>query len=303
MNKYYKIAIVGSFFSLWITSFLAEKQQLILGFFLILTFGILHGANDIVLIENINKTTKRTSNISHIANYVLFVLFGLLAFYQIPSIALLFFVVVSGYHFGEQQWQFIKNDVSIAYKATLQTVYGIFILVLLFACNKNEVQNIIYEITNHLIVINLFENTLKVFAFIMLLHFVYLYVALKNKRNQLVLEFFYLLVFAVIFSSTSLIWGFAIYFIIWHSIPSIIDQTKFIYNDYSFQSILLYVKSGLLYWILSLVGIVIFYYIFGDRKIFTALFFSFLAAITFPHVYVIIKMFYRKNTNSKIYQQ
>jgi beta-carotene 15,15'-dioxygenase len=84
------------------------------------------------------------------------------------------------------------------------------------------------------------------------------------------------LVFAVIFKVGSLIWGFALYFIFWHSIPSLNDQIRFIYGNYSFNNFKLYLKSALAYWLISLLGIVIV---------------SFLAAITFPHAYVILKMF------------
>jgi hypothetical protein len=44
---------------------------------------------------------------------------------------------------------------------------------------------------------------------------------------------FYLLLFTILFKSSSLIWGFAIYFVIWH-IPSIIDQIKFLNGSFSF---------------------------------------------------------------------
>jgi Brp/Blh family beta-carotene 15,15'-monooxygenase len=103
------------------------------------------------------------------------------------------------------------------------------------------------------------------------------------------------LVFALIFSSSGLIWGFAIFFIFWHSIPSMIDQIQFLYRDVTFGNFKLYFKSAFLYWIASLFGLTFLYFIFKDEKIFNALFFSFLAAITFPHTLVILKMFGRKS--------
>lgn len=59
MSKYSNIAIVTSFFGLWLDSFFSNKIQIILGFSLIFSFGILHGANDLLLIENRN-TKKNT---------------------------------------------------------------------------------------------------------------------------------------------------------------------------------------------------------------------------------------------------
>ena len=94
--------------------------------------------------------------------------------------------------------------------------------------------------------------------------------------------------------SASLIWGFAIFFIIWHSVPSIMDQIKFLYNEVNLENFKAYFKSAFLYWIASLFGIAVLYFIFKDEKIFNALFFSALASITFPHAFVIVNM-YKKN--------
>jgi Brp/Blh family beta-carotene 15,15'-monooxygenase len=109
-------------------------------------------------------------------------------------------------------------------------------------------------------------------------------------KKQLPVNLVYLLLFAIIFRNSNLIWAFAIYFIIWHSLPSIKDQICFLYGQYTFQNFVHYFKAALLYWLLSLIGIALLYLLFRKEAVFTALFFSFLAAITFPHVLVIMKM-------------
>jgi Brp/Blh family beta-carotene 15,15'-monooxygenase len=113
-------------------------------------------------------------------------------------------------------------------------------------------------------------------------------------KNRVLLETFYLLVFTVIFRVSSLIWGFAIYFIIWHSIPSIINQIKYLNGEFNKKNFWKYIKSAFVYWLISLIGIATLYLLFKDIKIFNALFFSFLAAITFPHVLVIFILFKKK---------
>ena len=110
-------------------------------------------------------------------------------------------------------------------------------------------------------------------------------------KKHIIEQLFYLVLLCVIFKSSSLIWGFTIYFIFWHSIPSLNDQIKFLYGKYSFHNFKLYVKSAFLYWILSLIGITILYFVAIDLVVFDALFFSLLASITFPHAIVILKMF------------
>jgi len=59
--KYSNFAIVASFFGLWLDSFLSNKIQVIVGFIFILTFGILHGANDLLLIKNIDSKKEPLS--------------------------------------------------------------------------------------------------------------------------------------------------------------------------------------------------------------------------------------------------
>lgn len=291
MFKYSNIAIVLSFISLWLLSFISVSAQIIIGFVLIFSFGILHGANDILLMHRLNVKQTNHSAIKLLIYYVFVVLIGVLLFFLIPGVALTLFIVISGYHFGEQQWQYLDNIKTKWLPIIFKTIYGMFILFALFYFNMEEVQNIIFKITNHLISFQLIIYGLQMLMIFLLIAFVYLYLNLKNLRNQIVLEIFHLIVLSIIFMSSSLIWGFTIYFVIWHSLPSMADQIKFLYKDVNIKSCKAYFKSAFYYWIISLLGITTIYLIFSEEHIFNALFFSFLAAITFPHVLVIIKMF------------
>ena len=89
-----------------------------------------------------------------------------------------------------------------------------------------------------------------------------------------------------LFWTTNLIVSFGTYFIIWHSWPSMKDQIQALYNKPDAYSS--YIKDALPYWLISLLGLFLFF-IYNDSIGLNplALFFSFLAAITFPHVLVI----------------
>lgn len=290
MTNYSNFAIITSFFGLWIVSFFKAEFQIYLGFILIFSFGILHGANDLLLIKSINQEKKTIYFYKILIYYILVVITGGILFYFIPSVALISFIIVSGYHFGEQQWQ-ILGDINLLLKYCFHLCYGTFILFLLFYFHQIEVQNIVTEITT--IPLNLIIITLgfKIIGAILFLLLLYLYIKYTKIRNQILLEIFYLIVYTIIFFSSSLIWSFTIYFIIWHSIPSILNQVTFLYGNCTRNYLIEYFKSAALYWILSIVGLFIFYIIFKDLRLFNSLFFSFLAAITFPHVIVILKMF------------
>ena len=300
MKNYSNIAIVASFFGLWMDSFFTDKLQIILGFLLIFTFGILHGANDLLLIENISTTKQSNGSLKTLGYYIAVVLTGILLFYTIPYVALLLFIIVSAYHFGEQQWQtFIQHKFPKWLVILFQFLYGFLILLLLFNFHSGEVQNIILNIAN----ISTPSQSLFLLLQISGIAFIglsaYLFWKSEIIRNKLLLEFFYLVLFAILFKSSSLIWGFAIYFVLWHSIPSIIDQIKFLNGSFSMKYFIAYCRAAGIYWFISILGITLIYYLCKGEQLFNALFFSFLAAITFPHAAVITEMFRGKKQTKK----
>jgi beta-carotene 15,15'-dioxygenase len=298
MSKIINFAIVSSFFCLWIDSFFSKETQVIIGFLFIFSFGILHGSNDLLLIKKINPLNNSLSFRKILMTYIIVVVFGATLFWVIPWMALLLFIMASGYHFGEQQWQDLDFKLPKLILVLFQCCYGLLILLLLFVFHIAEVQKIIHEITTKQIPSFYFTGALPVFGFAFLVFCTYFAVKSVGFRKQLFSELFYLLVFSIIFKSSSLIWGFAIYFGLWHSIPSIRNQIQFLYGKVSSKNVLRYIKEASLYWIISLVGLTILYFIFKDLQLFNALFFSFLAAITFPHVFVILKMFDKKGVNT-----
>lgn len=293
MKEISKISIVVSFQALWITSKLESGDQTMIGFFFIFSFGILHGANDLVLIKNL-KDKKNRSYLTFLSMYVSIVLISALLFTTIPLTALMIFIVISAYHFGEQHFQDLEEYRWRFGKPLFYFVYGSFILLVLFYFHSVEVQKVILNITGY--DLNVVTNPIPmiVSGIALSLLMAYNYFNLPNFKKRIASEILYLFIFALIFKLGSLIWGFAIYFILWHSIPSLHDQIKFLYGKYSFNNFKLYFKSAFVYWIVSLIGIGVVYYFLKDKTVFDAIFFSFIAAITFPHAFVILKMFEKK---------
>lgn len=290
MYKIQSISVFTSFLGLWLNSYLSERNQIFLGFLLIFTFGILHGANDLVLISQL-ENRKKQNFLKILISYIIVVLISVLLFTNIPIVALILFILVSAYHFGEQHWEEIIKDGNNFIKKIFQFNYGLVILLLLFYFNKQEVIEIVFKITAFVIT----EITISIVFFIVLVLFlINTYIMYKNSvsfKKIVIEQLFYLMLLCLIFKVSGLIWGFTIYFIFWHSIPSLNDQIRFLYGNYSFINFKKYFKSAFLYWIISLVGISLLYLISKDMIIFDALFFSFLASITFPHAIVILKMY------------
>ena len=294
MMKNSNFSLLASFFGLWIISFFLESTQIIFGFILIFTFGILHGANDLLLIQHLEFSKQPFNYYKILLCYVVVVLFAAILFYLIPWLALLLFIIVSGFHFGEQHWQVLKTKHPKWILYLFQFDYGIFLLLLLFSFHSQEVKEIIFSITK----INLknvdFSITLIYSGIILILSGSYFYLKSAIFRKHIIVNIFYLIVFAVIFKTASLIWGFALYFVLWHSIPSLIDQLKFLYGEFNLATFKSYFNSAFIYWIVALISIAALNLIFHDKEIFNALFFSFLAAITFPHALVMMNMFNKK---------
>jgi Brp/Blh family beta-carotene 15,15'-monooxygenase len=284
-----KISIITSFAGLWLTSYLSDTNQLIFGFLLIFTFGILHGANDLVLIHQI-ENTKKTTFIKIILSYLVIVISSIVLFTVLPLFALILFILVSGYHFGEQHWaSLIVTKTSL--RKVFELIYGLFILAVLLYMNAAEAAKIIFEITGILLPHSFFMFSAAVISILLVMATYFMTREHSDFNKNIIEQLFYLVVLMVIFKSSTLIWGFTIYFVFWHSIPSLNDQIVFLYGKYSLTHFKKYIKTAFGYWILSILGITILYVLAKDLIIFDALFFSFLASITFPHAIVILKMF------------
>ena len=234
-----------------------KSFDVISGFVLILSFGILHGANDILITKNIINKKKEISNMKIIFLYIMVVVFGALLFYFLPILTLLLFVLISGYHFGEQQLDYLKGEV-LEYNFVFKTLYGLLVLFLLFGFHINDVIAVVYEITTYRINESLIVNTLYLILILFTINYIFVFMKLKINQTIFLKELFYLLVFTIIFKVSSLIWGFTIYFIVWHSMPSIINQTKFLYGSFNYFTFMKYIKAALFYWIVSLMGLFIF---------------------------------------------
>jgi Brp/Blh family beta-carotene 15,15'-monooxygenase len=294
MKNIFNFSIVTSFLGLWVNTHVPESFELILGFILIFTFGMIHGSNDLLIVNKILKNIKHYSKFALLTAYLFIVSIAILIFYWAPSLAMILFIIFSAYHFGEQHWDHRFSTSKTLLKSSFYFSYGMLILFMLFNFNDTGVKLIVFEITWYEIT-NLYVNT--VLAILGGFIGVVLFTEFLTKRLsiQIILkELFTLAVLAIIFSSSSLIWGFSIYFILWHSIPSLIEQITFIYGDVKTDSALKYCKAALPYWVISLVGMVILYAIFSSEKQFYSLFFAFIAAVTFPHAFVMLRMFSKK---------
>lgn len=298
MSKVYNISIIFSFVGLWVTSMFPSEFETLLGFILIFSFGILHGSNDILLIDSLSNDNLRYPYVRVLSTYLLTVILAVVIFYIIPVLALGLFILFSAFHFGEQHWENRKLTISKPIINLFYLSYGMLVLQLLFILNPKDVIDVVEAITSYSINYEFILSALIITVILFIILTIKILISSLNFRQILLQELFYLMIFAIVFKVSTLIWGFTIYFILWHSIPSLYEQVNFIYKAFNKTTILKYCKNAFPYWIISLIGILIVYLFFKNHTMFYALFFSFIAAVTFPHALVINKMFNHKKTQS-----
>lgn len=286
--KLSSFVIVATFFSLWLAFQFEEEIENIFAYVLILSFGILHGANDLKLIQHSDASKlSRRRFFKILFYYVLLILASAILFYLLPALALFVFILFSGYHFGEQHWKAKLGQNSIPGHGFF-FIYGVFILCLLFYTHLTMVAGIIFNITSITISEDIFLYATIFSGVAMVLLYSFLAIENQKLRMGFIKELFYLAVFFVVFNTASLLWSFAIYFVLWHSIPSLIDQIDYLYGSFSKATIIKYIKYSFPYWLISIIGLAVLLYVFRDDfETSLSFFFSFLAAITFPHVLVI----------------
>ena len=250
-----------------------------LAIFGVLTLGIFHGANDLSLLQSIRfMRTQLQRFLVYIATVLLFSLI----LYHFPLTALLFFVLFSCYHFGEQQWthrfQSKTNSPQFFY-----FVYGAFLFSMLFWSHAEQTQFIIKELSDLHIAPILFQYMAYTSVCLCVLYLLLQFSSAKAMIIDVLLQSALLI---LLFWTTNLIVSFGTYFIIWHSWPSLQDQTRTLYNKPN--AYFVYLKDAFPYWIISILGLSLFF-VFNEQIGLNplALFFAFLAAITFPHVLVI----------------
>jgi len=269
---------------------LPDIYQDILGFLLILSIGVIHGANDLLIIKKYTRKDSLKSQISYFLYYVGLVFLGFVFFYVYPSIALMSFVLVSIYHFGEQHWEANPMTSNILKERKIFPIilHGLTFFLIIFI-NNIEVVNEVLASFNTILIDPFVLGTSLIILFsiymLMLLSF-------KIFRGYFLPEFLFFLLLYLLTLNSTLIYAFSIYFIFFHSILSIKDQVKYIYEDDKSQNIKKYLINALPYFFLALIFLVGFYSFVDLESInILPIIFTFLAAITFPHVIVIEKMY------------
>ncbi|MGK0365913.1 MAG: Brp/Blh family beta-carotene 15,15'-monooxygenase [Saprospiraceae bacterium] len=257
-----------------------------LAILLILFLGVPHGATDHILFRHVKKDYVKGWLFRFFVRY--FLLMGLFAltWWVLPSLALMIFLAISAYHFGQSQWHHLKSIKGN--KNALYITWGAFVLAGPLLWNYTETAPIIKHLIGVDVLLSVDCQIFIPIVLVVLIVFqtVILYAKNKISKSKLLEEWAILLLFSVLFYSTTLLVGFAVYFVFWHSLDSVKDQLiklREIHPDYTLKkylrqiipfTLLAFGSIGLFVWLSPVV-------LMTDAWI--SQFFILISIVTLPH--------------------
>ena len=287
IRNYENFMLFFTFFLFWVSIQFGEVVEDFIAYIMVISVGILHGANDLLILSTKDQKDKKL--IKNLFIYIGIILLCVVIYLFSSFVAIVLFVVLSAYHFGEEHLSH-KINVNFVFNAVYFLSYGLFIFALLFYQSMSDVDVIMTELTGRTFSKIQIEITLIVSAIFLSAGSVYLIIMKRNESVLFLREFLYLVLLFLVFNTSSLILGFAIYFILWHSIPSIIHQIEFISGNLNKKNVISYVKKALIYWVISIAGLLVLYQLLPEIELLATVVFVILFAVTAPHTWVMHRM-------------
>ena len=285
---YQNFMIFFTFLLFWFGIQFGEIVEDSFAFFLVITIGILHGANDLLILSKRNFASNKNVN-KNLLIYLFMIGLCVLLFFLNSFLAIIIFIIISAFHFGEEHFsEKIKQNSIESYFYFF--VYGLIVFAMLFYNSEIQLKEIMIDLVGVSFSPFLVKLILLISGLLFLLMSIYFYFKKQISIKTIMKELFYLMFLFLVFKTTSLIFGFAIYFILWHSLPSILHQVLFLSGEVNKQTILKFIKKALLFWVISAVGILLLYFLTPSLKLFSSSLFAVLFAVTAPHMWVMSSM-------------
>ena len=259
----------------------------------ILTFGVAHGAADHLIYQNGTFPTNL-----FIRNYLVAIIAFAGSWYFLPGIALIFFLLISAFHFGESQFVDLGNDRSFLFKG-LHLIWGIFLINALIGLNYQEiVGSISADLLSQLWVFEFLADFFEIIFIISLGITLGIFIILIKSGDlsfhRLVFELYVLLLLVLTFKVFSLLLGFTIYFISLHSIRVMMHVFNELEVETASNQTVSFIKKLTPLTIASNLGLMGIYFILQYFEIEFSLVYVLLilvSAITLPHS-VVMNNFY-----------
>lgn len=274
------------------TTALGEQASFIVAIALICLIGIPHGATDHLLFFSIAQKLPGNKNKLRLKFYTTYIgimfAYGVL-WYLSPKLSFLVFILVSFYHFGQENLKEFRWK-STYLKTSSFLFSGIFVLATPLLADMQVAWPIIKSIVG--IETSSFINfeQCRILAYLTgIAHGGFLFILVISRNAEFSIGIKELVNWAILFMlflSTPLMMGFAVYFSLWHALPSIMEQIRFLKRNqvkYNLKNHLLNIAP---YTLLSVAGIFVGLSLLNDSTLAakTGIGFMFLSIITLPHI-------------------
>lgn len=200
---------------------------LVLG--LMLLIGLPHGATDHGLFLALTRGKKSDKKISFYLAYALVIGAYGLVWLTLPLLAFGLFMLMSVYHFGQSNWADVDHGNAWGSRAHY-LLWGCGVLLTPILLHGGEAATIVASMTDSLFVM---PNSLSVYVVVGALGvanfiaLVYWWRSGVIDQKRFFREVLGYAVLMVMFFTNSLLLGFTVYFVFWHSLASVKDQVRF----------------------------------------------------------------------------
>jgi len=293
INIYVPVVLVTLAFGLFGMCWpeLLQQIQYPLAGVLVLLIGLPHGATDFLLFRRLyGPELSRKQVVKFFLFYVAAVLGYLLVWLWMPVVAMVIFLLISAYHFGQSNWQ--TTTVAPGIRPVLNISFGAFIIGGAVLWHWDEGQPIVQQMMGYLPAwSNAFMANIQ--WFILLFHVLLLLgTRLVGQIDTAVLrrELLKISVLSFMLYFTPLLVGFTLYFTLWHSLSALLDQLLFFRHQWPSFTLTHYYYQAAPYTILATVGMPALMlgqsFMFPEAS-FLSLFLILIACITLPHIILV----------------
>ena len=259
---------IGVLLLLWqqATGGLSPIIQSVFFFGFIALTGIPHGAIDHLVEKETAQRQNKTFDLKlFLLKYILTILLYGLMWYLLPSISLIFFLIISAEHFGETDIERVPESVS--WHIT-RFVFGVFVIFWLLLFNASETTEILQRISrNNWGVMLVWHEAVKFSTLLLSLSasLFILFFYFSNKAKAAIFDksrFLQLSILLILTCLLPLLPAFAIYFGGWHAICSLKNIHDYLMMDTKYNGLKLSQHSILKIWkqaiVFSVLAVMIF---------------------------------------------
>ena len=110
------------------------------------------------------------------------------------------------------------------------------------------------------------------------------------------------LILTILYLSAPLYLSFFTYWVFFHSFSSLVETSQFLNNSRDIKSLIISLKKSLPFTLVSILGILIIYFVIGNfsEEVLISVFFLIISCLTIPHM-IVVQAMYKYLVKAKYY--